>query len=109
MPIVLTNPFNPGELDSKTYPEAKIIEFRMGIEHQKVFQITFEYGETIDGVWNRGKVTPQTILIRDNPRAGASDYTDMIVANPDVYRSVAAILYQKLLDSVSRLSGSVSS
>ena len=92
MPILLTTPFNPGDVDpGATYAEAKITEFRIGIEHRKRIEVLVELGNTVDGEWVPGKVPAHSVLIEDLRES--TPYTDVIMANPQLYGGMALVLY----------------
>ena len=68
MPIKLNNRWKAGSIDSDAeYPQLKIVEFRMGLEHYKYLMLCVEFGNTIDGKWVKGKTGHFQVLVEDTP------------------------------------------
>lgn len=57
MPWDLTTPINTGDLDSSTYAQAKITRL-MQDSNRGSLRVNIEYGNTVDGEWQRGKGAP---------------------------------------------------
>lgn len=96
MPIQLTTAFNPGDLDNTTYQQVKIPLYITDVLGKNL-QIIYQYGNTIDGVWQPGQAGP-----RRQVTVTGQDYIDIIAElaeeNETVYEAVSRILYQYLLD-----------
>lgn len=99
MPIQLTNPFNPGDLDpGKTYPEAKILEISINTQ-AKFIRMSAVCGETVSGIWYGGA---QSRIF--NAMVMGEDYDTMILETTTsgedhmIYAGVKRVLYQYLLD-----------
>lgn len=54
MPILLTNPLNPGDIDVTQYNEVKIVQMLWDAE-QSLIRLKCQYGNTINGTWTPGK------------------------------------------------------
>lgn len=97
MPIQLTTPFNPGDLDpGKTYPIVKILDHTVD-SRGGLITIHTAYGYLVDGVWQQG------IMSRvETTQISGQDYLDMGAEVPDGIKSrhddTADALYQYLLD-----------
>lgn len=113
MPVLLTTPFDPGDLDpGNTYPRAKIRSFTWketfeqidgGSEKTELIGVTFEYGDLDSGqagTWIAGAATPQKTY-----DIVGTDYDDMVaeVANSEesyvIYAGAKRVLYQWLIDN----------
>lgn len=109
MAINLTTAFDPGDMDSGTYAEAKII----GFAHDSVagnFVVTVEYGNTVSGDWVAGVVKRSTLPpIQDDPDAdpAVTDYTDFVTANQATYDAMKAALYAWLQTNYAQYAGTV--
>lgn len=58
MPVLLTTPFNPGDLDpGKTYPRAQIVEQRIRPEEKRI-SVSWEYGTVVETAWVPGDKSP---------------------------------------------------
>lgn len=101
--ILLTTPYNPGDLDpGQSYTHAMVTEFRADIL-RKQFRVEVQFG-TVSGspaVFFPGKSDRILHVIKDTPRTGGTEYTDLIaltpVAGTTTYQSVAAHLYGYLI------------
>ena len=98
MPILLTTPFNPGDLDKgHTYPLVNIVSVHILKEQEKI-AIEYQFGSMADGVWTPGPAAPtkQFVVITED------DYAAVVkqAANSGelIYEGVKRVLYQYLLD-----------
>lgn len=105
MPVLLTTPFNPGDLDSgNTYPRAHIVSFTINTVTSAptpgpFIDVTYEFGDVVGGVWEKGAASPRRAAV-----VRGSDYDDM-VAEPAIqaesyliYAGAKRVLYQWLID-----------
>lgn len=103
MSILLTTPFNPGDLDpGKTYSRAIITDYAIHIHdwNEPSMVIGYTYGDTVDGVWVRGAAAPMKTV-----SAVGADYEAIVaeVATEDdddykIYVAARRVLYGYLLD-----------
>jgi hypothetical protein len=113
MPILLTTPFNPGDLDpGKTYPRAKIYsmkwidqipgEIQPAVGVVSNILIELAWGDLVDGApgtWFSGKAAPRKTFM-----VAGDDYTTMLqsLITPEdsglIYAGVKRVLYQYLID-----------
>jgi len=107
MPINLTAPFDPGELDGD-YSQFKILHFTMNVQAGKI-TIVGTYGNTAGGVFTPGVAAP----VKTWEVAGQA-LLDMIALMPEagekLYDGVARVLYdyiQQAEQPSSRLEGAV--
>ena len=99
MPILLTTPFNPGDLDpGNTYAEAKIKNVYINL-HDKCINVAWIAGNTVSGSWVQGAVAQvQDIWIQDG------DYDSIVqeqISGSDngcIYEGVKRVLYNYLID-----------
>lgn len=101
MPIILTNPYDPGDADpGKTYSAVQIIEMRWLLSGS--VDVVVQHGDVVNGSWVPSKKPVEKVTIADNPRAGTTDYTTLIqiVSNGTEtwYQGVGRELYQYLVD-----------
>lgn len=102
MPIALTTDFNPGDIDAgQTYSEAKIVEFRMGIENFRHITIMVEYGNTVNGNWVAGKAPLKSYTLVD------AEYNTLYTDNAALIDSVAAVLYGWLQANHAEFAGTI--
>ena len=106
MPIYLTTPFNPGDLDTgKTYPRAQIAAITIGLEpglRRSPFITTrYNFGDIVSGVWTRGNASPDMEV-----RISDTDYETMVASgiateseDYNVYNAVKRIIYTYLIDN----------
>src|SRR5688572_30586049 len=111
MPVLLTAPFNPGDIDpGKQYREAKIVSFRCFIEPQPGVEIIVQHGNTVGGKWVPGSAPLKTFYIRDQKitrvdtieHEGRSvevpvtvddnQYTQLVQANAALYKGIGDAL-----------------
>ena len=99
MPIQLTIPFNPGDLDpGKTYPEAKLIEININLQ-QKMIRLTAVCGEEVSGIWQGGYMSKTF-----NVEIKGEDYDTIILETTisgedhQIYAGIKRVLYQYLID-----------
>ena len=104
--ILLTTPYNPGDLDpGNTYPHAVIEEIRILPKERAMFVMLY-YGErtgaTID-TFTRGKIDPVIYRLADNRYS--TPFSDMCGScyppstDKLVYDCVCDTLYQKMIDA----------
>lgn len=108
MPVLLTNAFNPGDIDpGHTYPRANIVMQAIRPEIQQI-QIEFEFGDMVNGKWVPGAQTPRR-MVMVNPGA---DYTAIVseeaTADEDylIYAGAKRVLYEYLI-AKGHLSGTI--
>lgn len=107
MPIQLSVPFNPGDLDpGKTYPQAKIKNINIDLDSKAII-ISWTYGEEINNVWAVGSASkPKEVWIRGD------DYNTIIMSlisesdNDIIYEGIKRVLYQYLINN-NYLTGSI--
>jgi hypothetical protein len=69
VPIQLTTSldYHPGHgQSSESYSQVKIVEFVVATE-EKACRIRMQYGNTVNNVWQAGKMQDGTIVIKDSP------------------------------------------
>jgi len=105
MPVLLTQPYNPGDADPEaSYLYAKINGFNIDL-HGKTITVRIEYGNVVGGVWVRGPASIEKQVLIQNQSADAggptTDYDDMISELPEesetIYNGAARVLYEYLL------------
>jgi len=79
MPIALVTPYDPGDLDpGQSYTHVELRSFAGDFEANEI-SFEFKYG-TLDQnskfVW--GKVDATRFIVKDRPRLGTTDYTNMM-------------------------------
>ena len=100
MPLILTTPYNPGDLDSVEYAEARIQRIDI-VPGSNQIQLYVEHGNTVDGTWVAGlDQAHKHHLVRDV--GGDTDYTTMLSVVPNgtenLYEAIKRVAYQWLLD-----------
>lgn len=97
MPILLTTPYNPGDLDpgvSYTHSELRLFS---GDFRANAITFAFQHGYLDAGSFKWGKVEPMVITVIDNPKTGATNYTDMMtelsIDGEIISSGVARVLY----------------
>lgn len=104
MPILLTNPFNPGDLDEgKTYPRAQISEIIIDLNEEAPFiRVYYEYGDTVSGVWERGSAAPrkQVVISEEHYQEMVASGLAIEAEGYRVYNAVKRILYGYLIEDV---------
>jgi hypothetical protein len=108
MSIQLDNTWKAGSVGNMAeYGEAKIVQFRIGVERHQSVDIILEAGDTVDDVWVPGENGKFKISLRDNPRAELTEYTDFVVANSGLLRSLKQQLYQVAQAKYAKLAGDI--
>jgi len=100
MPVLLTTPFNPGDMDpGQTYPRANII-FQSIRPEDEVITVQYEFGDVTSGLdWIRGSASP----VRTVDFSG-EDYEYLIDEAAEeeedfkIYVGAKRVLYEKLMD-----------
>jgi len=109
--ILLTTPFNPGDLDTGTYERVRIISFNLDSVGKRL-SLTCQYGNYVNEVWVAG-IAPQQHFYIFNLPDGYDGEGELIPANPayddmiaqfpaegeTIYQGAARELYQWLLDN----------
>ena len=94
MPISLSSSFNPGDLDTTTYSQLKIVSTHVHPGHQLII-LECQYGNTVDDRWVQGVAPIKTIEIRN------ADFQSITEVDPEgdltVYGAVQKVLYQYIL------------
>ena len=91
MPILLTTPRNPGDLDSVAqYTHIELDDFWWSSE--RFIEFWMVHGTMSGNDFVKGKWEPEKHIIADNPKTGATAYTDIIQeATLDGELAIAAI------------------
>lgn len=77
MRIKLASSYNPGDKDAgRNYDYATILELRWRPLRAQI-EVALVLGFVSEGVFVRGRETPTVIRIRDRPRLGRTDYSDL--------------------------------
>lgn len=99
MPILLSTPFNPGDIDpGVSYPYVQIVGMRWFLSG--VIEIEVARGRIVDGAFIEGKVPRDKITVANNPRLGTTEYTTLLTGTPSAgestYQAVGRGLYTYL-------------
>ncbi|HHH29053.1 MAG TPA: hypothetical protein ENK57_12015 [Polyangiaceae bacterium] len=81
MSILLATPYNPGDLDpGKSYTHVELDTFGVQL-FARAIEFTFIHGylDSATGAFVRGKNPPLRYSVEDNPRTGATDYSDLMI------------------------------
>jgi hypothetical protein len=100
MPILLTNPFNPGDMDpGKTYPYVKLSFIGIYLTNKQI-SLQWQYGDEVSGVWTPGKIQAPGCMAQ----IIEEDY-DTVIASETVsgdegvvYDAVRRVLYSWMID-----------
>lgn len=103
MPVLLTNPLNPGDIDVTQYSEVKITQMLWDAE-QNLIRLKCQYGNTVNGVWTPGKDFHGAT--RQNPEfhfIQGEDYFTILTStasgeNQLIYNKVRDTLYDYLMN-----------
>ena len=111
MPILLTTPFDPGELDTGTYPRAKIIRLEIDPEYNWIKMIV-QFGDQDGNDWNPGVAGHMEVLVQDTVDPPCTDYTDLVSTHTSnngelTYVAVKRGCYEWLIANESRLAGTI--
>lgn len=107
MPIQLTTPYNAGDDGGgATYTQAKIVEFRLGTEHDKRLEMFVEWGDTVDGNWVPGISRTVMVEIRDG-KGPNIPYSTFLGANAQLVTDVSVVLYNWLITNYPRMAGTI--
>ena len=92
--------------DDAEYSEARLIDFRIGLETDKYMVLAIEFGDMVGGQWVKGATGHFKVVLKDTPEA--TPYTDFMQANGPILKNMGDALYAKLqeLEPV-KLSGSI--
>jgi hypothetical protein len=95
MPILLTTPYDPGDLDTTTYAQVEIVSLHEE-KIQRFFRLYCQYGNTVSSVWTPGVIDIAQFQIKN------TDYTDILNRLPlsgnTGYQTLYKGLYQYLID-----------
>ena len=104
MPLQLTTPINPGDLDSVTYGQVKIIEQRHRSTAGTITVVVAAGNTDEEGVWVPGVQKTSVFQIRDDDTLDppGTEYTDLVtdsISQPDepTYAAVKRGLYEWLI------------
>lgn len=102
MPILLTSPFNPGDVDpGASYSHVQIVGMRWFLSGS--IEITIARGRIVAGVFVEGRVPRETIIVANNSRSipPGTDYTGLLTGTPNpgetTYQAVGRGLYGHLI------------
>jgi len=102
MPIRLTTPYNPGDLDpGKRYTHVDIPSFKL-LRDAAAIEIEVRHGYDDGAGFVPGLKPAVVVAVRDNPRAGTTDYTELVTALPrvptlSIYENAGIQLYTYLI------------
>jgi len=102
MPIALQTAYNPGDLDpGKTYDHVELSAFGVEIFARSIyFEFCHGYIDA-QGSFAKGLKEPVRFYVQDKPRAGTTDYTDMMAEISQdgeiISSAVARVLYTYVL------------
>lgn len=99
MPILLTTPKNPGDLDAvSSYTHVELISFRWS---NGLIEFSMMYGTMSGNSFVPGKWAPNKHTVSNNPKTGLTEYTDMIAEvtldGETAFESVGRIIYTFVL------------
>jgi hypothetical protein len=95
MPIQLTNPFNPGDVDAgKTYAQAKVVGVNVNVLGNSM-RIDCSPGNTTEAVWVSGVIGFKTLII-EGQAFGA--IMGAIPVDETLHYAIVSRIYQWLLD-----------
>lgn len=97
MPILLTNPLNPGDIDTTQYLEVKIVQMLWDAE-QNLIRLKCQYGNTVNGAWTVGKDFHGAT--RQNPEFHFIQGADYITVLSSTASGEDQLIYNKVRDTL---------
>lgn len=100
--ILLTTPYDPGDLDTQSYTHVQIRRFGLDLR-RKAIDLEICYGYLDSGNFVEGKSVAKRMLIKDRPNRtpATTHFTDLIatmgVDSKTVYDQAAEGLYNHLI------------